>query len=131
GQDRDDHREAEWQRGEARPEADEHQDPAEELRRCGEARVEPGRGDVEAGEEVSHVAERVQLAPAGPDEDEADREARQRRPVERQLVGRGAQPIEQVLDGREHGWAISLLFNTPRPSAGYCLARRISTSRTT
>jgi hypothetical protein len=73
---------------------------------------------VEAGEEVGHVAERVQLAPACSNEDEADREARQGRADEGEFVGRGAQPIEHVLDGREHG-LISLPVTTSRGSAGY------------
>src|SRR5207302_10850250 len=60
----------------------------------GEQRIEAGRRNAQLGEEAGHLVQVVQLAPAGADEDGAERESRQG----------GADPRQAPGGGRECGF---------------------------
>src|SRR5262249_56796243 len=77
-------------------------------------RLQLRRGDAEIAEEADYLVEVVELAPAGLDEDSADRDARQQRWEEAQAGGHFEQEPAEPDDG-SHGSSVGEVDRTPKP----------------
>src|SRR5207248_6984682 len=89
GENRYDHGDDQRDRRESADEPDQQQRPTHELSAGGEQRIEARRRNAELREEAGHLVQVMKLAPAGANEDDAERQARQGGADPRQAIGGG------------------------------------------
>src|SRR5205814_3086800 len=125
-EDGDGHDHDQRERSEAAQQAHQEQRSADEFGRRRQEGVEPRSRNAQLGEELGHLVEAVQLAPAGADEDDAERESRQGRPQGGEALSEGEESGLRARDDA-HGFAPGKLRN--RTSTGLSVTARNAITR--
>ena len=126
--DGDDHDHDQRRRRDPGEQPDQQQDAADEFHARDERRQDLGVGDVPAAEILGDLGQRVQLAPAAPQEHPADDDARDQRRQPGEVAGDLPRPVDQYRHKGTHPPGSSQGFAAPRSCPGDWRGRNLDRS---